>query len=149
MPDFEFRRTVAARDLAYCWPIYRDAMQPLIAELQSWNEAAERKFIEEIVADENSSLIVTAGEAAGWLHVDETRYEIFLSHLYLEPAARNRGLGTRFMRWMADRARRKRKAFTLEVLKNNRALVLCERLGFRTIGTSPFKLKMRLPDDAA
>ena len=44
---------------------------------------------------------------------------------------------------MGERAKRKEKNFTLEVLKNNRARGLYERLGFRIIETSPLKFTMQ------
>ena len=142
MPDFSFRR-VTAQDLAFCWPIYRDAMQPLTAELMQWNEANQRRGIEEALSDEGASILVSGDADAGWLHVIETRRDIHLGHLYLAPPARNRGLGTKFLRWMGERAKRKEKNFTLEVLKNNRARGLYERLGFRIIETSPLKFTMQ------
>ncbi len=47
---------------------------------------------------------------------------------------------------MGERARRKNKNFTLDVLKNNRARRLYERLGFRIIETSPLKHTMQFGD---
>src|SRR5437899_1509774 len=142
MLDFSFRR-IAAQDFTFCWPIYRDAMQPLTVELMQWNEANQRRGIEEALADEGASILVSGEGDAGWLHVIETRRDIHLGHLYLAPQARNRGLGTKFLRWMGERAQRKDKNFTLEVLKNNRARGLYERLGFRIIETSPLKYTMQ------
>jgi GNAT superfamily N-acetyltransferase len=147
MPDFEFRR-VLPRDLSYCWSIYREAVQPLALALRDWDEPARQRMVEEALADAGASILVENQDAAGWLHVDETRFEIHLGHLYLEPHARNRGLGSRFMRWMNERARRKNKVFTIDVMKNNPAKALAERLGFLVIGTSGNTLKMRLKDGA-
>ena len=141
MADFEFRR-IQPQDITFCWSIYRDAMQPLTAELMQWNEASQRRGIEEALRDDDASILVAGDGDAGWLHVLETRRDIHLGHLYLAPQARNRGLGTKFLRWMGERARRKDKNFTLEVLKNNRARGLYERLGFRVIETSPLKFTM-------
>jgi GNAT superfamily N-acetyltransferase len=142
MLEFSFRR-IAPQGFAFCWPIYRDAMQPLTAELMQWNEANQRRGIEEALADEGASILVSGDADAGWLHVIETRRDIHLGHLYLAPRARNRGLGTKFLCWMGERATRKEKNFTLEVLKNNRARGLYERLGFRVIETSPLKFTMQ------
>ena len=142
MLEFSFRR-IAPQDFTFCWSIYRDAMQPLTAELMQWNEANQRRSIEEALADEDASILVHEEVDAGWLHVIETRRDVHLGHLYLAPQARNRGLGTTFLRWMGERAKRKEKNFTLEVLKNNRARGLYERLGFRIIETSPLKFTMQ------
>ena len=145
MPNFEFR-PVESRDHSYCWSIYKEAIEPLAAELKAWNETEQKRLIDEALADAGASILVREREAAGWLHVDETRFEIHMGHLYLEPAARNQGLGSTFMRWMNDRARRKEKVFTVDVMKNNRARALAERLGFRTIRTTGSMLRMQLQD---
>jgi ribosomal protein S18 acetylase RimI-like enzyme len=142
MPDFDFRR-VRPNDIEFCWTIYRETMQPLTAQLMQWNEESQRRGIEAALADDDASILVSDGAAAGWLHVTETRRDIHLGHLYLAPEARNRGLGSKFLRWMGERAKRKDKNFTLEVLKNNRARALYERLGFRVIETAPLKYTMR------
>jgi len=142
MLEFGFRR-ILPQDEAFCWTIYREAMQPLTAERMQWNEANQRRGIEEALRDDDASILVSNETDAGWLHVIETRRDIHLGHLYLAPPARNRGLGSKFLRWMGERANRKQKGFTLEVLKNNRARGLYERLGFRVIETSPLKYTMQ------
>ena len=142
MIDFEFRRVTSA-DISYCWPIYREAMAPLVT---GWNETAERTLIERALGEEGASILVVDKSDAGWLHVSETRFDIHLGHLYLEPDRRGQGLGTRFLQWMIDRARRKAKTFTLDVAANNRARALYERLGFvatgKSAGTSAGKIRM-------
>jgi ribosomal protein S18 acetylase RimI-like enzyme len=140
--EFGFRR-VAPQDFAFCWSTYREAMKPLIAGLMQWDEVSQQRGIREALSDEDASILVAGDVDAGWLHVIETRRDIHLSHLYLAPDHRNRGLGTKFLRWMGERATRKDKTFTLEVLKNNRARELYERLGFRSIETSPLKYTMQ------
>ena len=142
MLEFSFRR-VAPQDFAFCWSTYREAMKPLTVELMQWDDASQRRAIEEALGDEGASILVAGDADAGWLHVTETRRNIHLGHLYLAPQQRSRGLGTKFLRWMGERAKRKDKNFTLEVLKNNRARGLYERLGFRIIETSPLKYTMQ------
>jgi GNAT superfamily N-acetyltransferase len=140
MTDFEFRR-IRPGDFAFCWPIYSEAMAPFTP---NWNEATQRRTIEQALADEGASILVVEASDAGWLHVTETRFDIHLGHLYLEPARRNKGLGTRFLAWMSERARRKEKDFTLDVMTNNRARALYERLGFVAERPSAGKIRMKL-----
>jgi GNAT superfamily N-acetyltransferase len=132
MADFEFRR-LRAGDFAYCWPIYEKAMAPLVPD---WNEAAQRGAIEQALGEEGASILIVDMSDAGWLCATETRFDIHLAHLYLETDRRGQGLGTRFLQWMIERARRKEKAFTLDVLEASRARALYERLGFAAIGKS-------------
>jgi GNAT superfamily N-acetyltransferase len=139
MADFEFRR-IRPGDFAYCWPIYSEAMAPLTA---SWNEAAQRRTVEQALGEEGASIIVVDKSDAGWLHVSETRFDIHLGHLYLEADRRGQGLGTRFLQWMVERAQRKDKTFTLDVMADSRARALYERLGFAPAGGSAGKIRMQ------
>ncbi|MBV8391949.1 MAG: GNAT family N-acetyltransferase [Alphaproteobacteria bacterium] len=143
MALFDFRR-IGPADFAFCWPIYRDALQPLSVGLFQWDDEVQQKRVRQALADEGASILVSDGEASGWLHCSETRFIIHLGHLYLEPAKRNKGLGSGFLRWMSDRARRKEKDFTLDVMKNNPAIRLYERLGFRPVKTAATVITMRL-----
>ena len=142
-PPFDFRR-VRDNDFDFCWPLYRDALQPLSAGLFRWDDAVQQRHVREALADEGASVLVSDHSDAGWLHVSETRFAIHLGHLYLVPEKRNRGLGTSFLTWMSDRARRKDKDFTLDVMKNNRARVLYERLGFRPVRTAGNTVTLQL-----
>jgi GNAT superfamily N-acetyltransferase len=139
MADFEFRR-VHPRDFAYCWPIYSEAIAPLST---GWNEAAQRRAIEQALGEEGASIMVVDKSDAGWLHASETRFDIHLGHLYLEADRRGQGLGTRFLQWMAERAQRKNKTFPLDVMANSRARALYERLGFAPAGGSAGKIRMQ------
>ena len=90
MPTPLVFRPTHSRDLDFCWPIYRDAMQPLTP---NWQEAAERRLISDAMSDSGTWIVRAPGaEAAdgdaGWLQVGETRYVIHLAHLYLTPSMR-------------------------------------------------------------
>jgi GNAT superfamily N-acetyltransferase len=139
MADFEFRR-VRSGNFTYCWAIYSEVLAPLVP---GWNEAAQRRTVEQALAEEGASIMVVDKSDAGWLYVTETRFDIHLGHLYLEADRRNKGLGTRFLQWMSERAERKSKEFTLDVLANNRARILYERLGFTPTSTSAGKIRMK------
>lgn len=141
MAIFEFRR-IGAPDLEFCWSLYRDSMQPLALELQTWNEAKQRRAVEEALHEEGASILIAEDSDAGWLHVTETRFEIHLGHFYLAPERRGRGLGTGFLGWMGERAQRKNKQLSVDVMKNSRARGLYERLGYRPAGTSGATLRM-------
>ncbi len=136
-------RPVAKADFAFCWPIYRDAMKPLTEALASWDEQAQHRIVEQAVGDPGTSVLRADQRDAGWVQVEEGPHVVLLKQLFLAPAARNRGLGTSFLNWMKERADRKRKDLTLDVLTNNPALRLYERLGFKPVTTSDNKISMR------
>jgi len=123
-------------------------MKPLTEELLEWNEPGQRRVVELALASKETSIIVVDGLDAGWLQVNESSHSIYLGQLYLAPSLQNRGIGTAVMRDLRDKARQAGKALTLDVMKNNRARLLYERLGFRVIGESEYKLKMRWQEGA-
>ncbi len=139
---FELRPSSPA-DLAFCWPIYREAAQPLTEALTQWNEAAQRQLVEKAVGHTGASILRADNADAGWLQVEETQHAVQLRHLYLAAQMRNRGLGSAFLAWMKERADRKRKDLVLEVMTNNPARQLYERLGFKPLTTAGNKVTMR------
>ncbi len=141
-PAFELRPATKS-DLPFCWPIYRDSMKPLSEALSGWNEPAQLHIVEKAVINPGTSILRAGNADAGWVQVEETRHVVQLAQLFLLPAARNRGLGTSFLTWMKERADRKRKDLTLEVMTNNPARRLYERLGFKAVTTADNKISMR------
>ena len=143
MPTTFELRSSAASDFAFCWPIYREAMQPLTEMVTQWNEPAQRRIVELAVADAGTSILKAESGDAGWLQVQETRYVVELKQLYIVPALRNRGLGTSFLTWMKERADRKRKDLTVELTATSPARRLLERLGFKAVPASGGRVTMR------
>ena len=141
-PAFELRGARPS-DFTFCWPIYCDAMQPLTEALMEWHEPAQRRVVELALGDGGASILRLEATDAGWLHVQETGHVIQLRQIFLLPEMRNRGLGTNFLNWMKERADRKRKDLTLDVLTNNPARRLYERLGFKAVGVVSNKVTMR------
>jgi GNAT superfamily N-acetyltransferase len=141
--SFELRPATKA-DFDFCWPIYRDALQPLMeAAPVEWRDAEQRRVIEHALGDVGSSILRSEKSDAGWLHVSETGQVIQLKQLHLLPAMRNRGLGTNFLDWMKERADRKRKDLTAELMTNSPARRLLDRLGFKAVATSGHTVTMR------
>ena len=141
MPTSFELRPAAKADFNFCWPIYRDALQPLMAA--DWKEPDQRRLVERALADAGSSVLRSDKADAGWLHMTENSQIILLKQLHLLPALRNRGLGTSFIDWMKERADRKRKDLNAELMSNSPARKLLERLGFKPVTTSGSTLTMR------
>src|ERR1700694_5504764 len=127
--EFELR-LASGKDFRFAWLLYRDLMKPLTIELLEWNELGQKRVVKQALADKGRSLIVANGSNAGWLQVVETTDGVYLGHLYILPSVQNRGIGTAVLRRLSDRARQEGKTFSLDVMKNNRARLLYERLVF-------------------
>jgi GNAT superfamily N-acetyltransferase len=139
---FEFR-SAASSDLDFCWLMYRDAMKPLTEAVGRWEEPIQHKLIQKAVHNAHTSILRQDDADAGWLQIEEGPQVVHLQQLFLLPDRRNRGLGTAFLSWMKDRAERKRKDLTLEVMTNSQACRLYERLGFKPVTTADHKTTMR------
>ena len=136
---FELRPAVKA-DFAFCWPIYRDAVQPLTA---SWNEAEHQRLVERAVGHAGTSILCSDKADQGWVAVVESNGAVELKQFFVLDAASDDGLGTSFLNWMKERADRKRKDLLLVVLADSPARALCERLGFKAVTTADNKVTMR------
>lgn len=69
--------------------------------------------------------------------------EYHLGHLYIRDIEQDRGIGTIIMRRLLNRAQSEGVAVTLDVMKNNRAQNFYERLRFKAVGASEYKIEMR------
>jgi len=136
-------RPAAKSDIAFCWPIYRDTLKPLMEAPTYWHEADQRRIVERALADAGASILRSQGTDAGWLHVEENSQVIGLKQLLVLPALRNRGLGTSLLGWMKERADRKRKDLIVEVMANSPARGLLERLDFKAVPGSSRTVTMR------
>lgn len=124
-------------------------MKPLTEELLGrWNEAGQKNVVELALTQPGTFIITKDGLRIGWGQVVESPDAIYLGQLYVTPSSQNRGIGAAILRELTDKARREGKPVTLDVMKNNRSRALYERLGFRVIGQSEYKLKMQWQDAA-
>lgn len=129
-------------DLDFAWGLYRDLMKPLAEELMAWSEERQMDVVKREIIAGQASIIVAGEREVGWMHVREEANEIELCQLYIAPAEQNRGIGTEIINRLIDQARLNSKPLTLEVMKNNRACALYQRLGFVLTGRSKLKLQM-------
>lgn len=79
-------------------------------------------------------LVLVDGEPAGRLYVDEWEREIRLVDVALFPEHRGRGIGTRLLGGLQERAERAGKTLSIHVEAFNPALSLYRRLGFVRVG---------------
>ena len=147
---FRLRPAASGRYSQFAWSLYRDLMKPLTVELLGWwNELGQKRVVVLALAQEGTSVIVINELDAGWLQVVESPDSIYLVQLCLLPSLQNRGIGTAIVRELSDKATQAGKPLILDVMKNNRARSLYERLGFRVVEVSQYELKMRWQKDAA
>jgi ribosomal protein S18 acetylase RimI-like enzyme len=117
-------------------------MKPLLSRLGSLDEAELTANFKRFYDPSDAKIIVVEGKNAGWLQVRESEREISLYQIHIEAGYRSRGIGTRLIKDVLARARRKCKPVSLYVVRNNPATSLYKRLGFKIIGEDETKLFM-------
>jgi GNAT superfamily N-acetyltransferase len=126
-------RPATGDDFAFAAAIYIDAMRPLMQRLARWNEAERRSALRRSFRAAETSIIGLDGRDIGWMQVSERDTDYNLAQLQLLDAYCGRGIGTRLIEILLDRAGRERKTVSLSAIRINRAIGLYQRLGFRII----------------
>ena len=117
-------------DVEFAWRLYEQLMRARTEALIPWRADRQREVVESALRSGGMQVIVVDGAVSGWLHVHENAELIELLQLYLVPKQQRRGIGTAILRALQDRARAHRRPLRLNVLVNNPARRLYERLGF-------------------
>ncbi len=136
-------RPATEQDLEACRRLYFTAMEPTLRELRIDPFAHAEGFREQWNPAE-VRIIQFGGKDVGWLQLIDRGNELFLAQVFVEPGFQRRGIGTSAIRCVMRQAAGKRLPLALAVVKNNPALRLYLRLGFRIAHEDDRKFHMRL-----
>jgi ribosomal protein S18 acetylase RimI-like enzyme len=136
-------RAIQNHDLPFLEALYASTRQqemavtgwnePQIAEFLTMQFRAQHEHYRHHYPGARFDLILTGDEPIGRLYWDEWDDEYRLIDIALIPAYRNRGLGTRLLRDVLDRAATAGKAVRIHVEHFNPALRWYQRLGFHEL----------------
>lgn len=89
---------------------------------------------EELTFQENEEYykIMFDNKMVGFIGIKNYEKELYLYRFFIEESSRNKGIGTFALNKIIDIARKQNKDMTLEVMGENIARDLYERLGFKT-----------------
>lgn len=89
---------------------------------------------EELTFQENEEYykIMFDNKMVGFIGIKNYKKELYLYRFFIEETSRNKGIGTIALNKIIDIARKQNKDMTLEVMGENIARDLYERLGFKT-----------------
>jgi ribosomal protein S18 acetylase RimI-like enzyme len=132
LPGFVLR-PATGEDFAFAESIYIEAMRSLMEPLVKWNEVERRAALRRSFKAADAIIIVVEGRDIGWMQVSERDTDYNLAQLQLVEAHRCKGIGTRLIRDLLERAKREARTVSLSVVRTNRAIGLYRRLGFRII----------------
>lgn len=145
MPDDLTLRPITADDADLLCRIYGSTRVEELA-VTDWTDEQKETFLhmqfraqhayyQENYADADFSVILRGGEPAGRLYVARWEEEIRIVDIALLPEHRNAGIGARLVGELLDeaRAREHGRVVSIHVERQNPALRLYERLGFRQV----------------
>ena len=102
-----------------------------------WDEARHVRQFAECIKKGHISIIEVEDVDAGMVQLFEEPEAVEVAEIQVHPTHQNRGLGSRVLTDIIVDAHRRRKCVRLSLgLKNEKALRLYERLGFRRVGQS-------------
>src|SRR5687768_516797 len=104
MPDGFSSRAARIEDYDFALALYLESTKPLLIALGRWDEERILSRFADGYKLEQVQMLCEGDAAIGWMQVSETDTQLHLDQLHLVAAARNRGLGTRLIRELQDRA---------------------------------------------
>ena len=122
---------------------YRDV---IVRQFGQWNETLQDSFFEKNWISSALQIIEFGGRAVGCFSRDIRHDDISINEIEVLPQYQSQGIGTQLLVQQLDEARRLRLPIHLQVLRENRARNLYERLGFKAYDKTETHLLMELTD---
>ncbi len=121
LADMDFARSVHHR-------AYRDVIE---RQYGSWNEAIQDGYFDSAWSTETHEIILLDGARCGYSCIESQNDAIYLRELVIDPDFQHRGIGTRIIRDVIDRAITHGVPVRLRTHIVNRAANLYRRMGFQ------------------
>lgn len=142
VPSFELR-DARAEDYPFAERLYLETGKLLFEKLGVWNESKVISRFKQLYKLEEVQVIRVEGVDAGWLQTSETEHELSLLQIHLIDRFRSGGIGSQLIGDLLRNARAKDKAASLFVIRNNPAIRLYLRFGFKIVSEGENKLHLR------
>ena len=141
--EIQFRPIHPDEDAEFLYQLYASTRMDELAAT-GWTDAQKEAFLRmqfhaqttqyaENYATSEFLLILKNGQPIGRFYIGRWEREFRIIDIALLPEHRNAGIGGRIMRDFLEEARTAGKPVRIHVEKNNPAMHLYQRLGFRTI----------------
>jgi ribosomal protein S18 acetylase RimI-like enzyme len=148
-------RAITPEDLPFLFRVYASTRQEELAPVP-WTDEQKETFLrqqfeaqhawwQEHYTGASFDVVLVEGKPAGRLYVDEWEKEIRIVDIALLPEYRGRRVGARLLHAVIARGDAAGKTVSIHVERNNPALRLYERLGFRLVEDKGVYLLMSRP----
>ena len=118
---------------------YRDVV---CRQFGAWDEALQDQLFEEKWIPHQFEIVLCDGNPCGFLLVEDRSDHISISEIVIAPQFQGRGIGSRLLNEEMQRGREAKSLLRLQVLRENRAIELYRRLGFKECGTTETHIRM-------
>jgi len=135
-------RPATEKDEEFCYLVLKTTMRGYVDQIWGWDETWQRTYFRSRFDPAQNQVIVLGGIDVGVFSVEEREDELFISRLYILPAYQRRGIGTYLLQSVLDRGQALGLPVRLQVLVNNPARQLYERLGFQSSGETATHIVM-------
>jgi ribosomal protein S18 acetylase RimI-like enzyme len=124
-------RDARESDFSFAEALYLGTMEPLLSELDDWDQDKFSKRIRALFKAQECQVIIVDGRDIGFMQVIETVDDLNIAQLHLAEGYRGLGIGTQIAADLIARSERDGKTISLSVPRNNLAIELYKRLGFK------------------
>lgn len=137
-------RPIEPTDEALLLSIYASTREEEMAMVPDWPAEqktafltqqfqAQHQYYQQMYHHKQFCIVLLEGQAAGRLYLDHRPAEVRIVDIALLPDFRRRGIGEYILKGIMQEAAEAGKPVTIHVERNNPALHLYDRLGFRVI----------------
>lgn len=118
---------------------YRDVV---LRQFGVWDEALQDRLFEEKWIPDKFEIILCDGNPCGFLSIEDRPDHISVSEIVIASQFQGRGIGSRLFNKEMQRGRETKSPLRLQVLRENRAIELYRRLGFKECDTTETHIRM-------
>ncbi|MDJ0521986.1 MAG: GNAT family N-acetyltransferase [Planctomycetota bacterium] len=144
--DYELRPSTD-EDHDFLRRAHHAGLQPWITAVFGWDPEEQERLMDDWLQRVQPDIVTIGGKDAGYLLVRDDGDVITGLAVVLLPRYQRRGVGTRLVQGVIDRATAEGKPVVIRVLRGNPAKRLYERLGFEAFEETETHIRMRRPLD--
>ncbi len=131
------RRPATSSDTEFARTTHHAAYRDVVSrQFGAWDEALQDRLFEEKWRPNQFEIVLRDGNPCGFLSIEDRPDHISVSEIVIAPQFQRRGIGSRLFNKEMQRGREAKSPLRLQVLRENRAIELYRRLGFKECGTT-------------
>ena len=137
------RRPATSSDTEFARISHHEAYRDVVSrQFGAWDEVLQDRLFEEKWIPNQFEIVLCDGNPCGFLLVEDHPDHIYISEIVIAPQFQGRGIGSRLLNEEMQRGREAKSSLRLQVLRENRAIELYRRLGFKEYGTTETHIRM-------